>query len=61
MNAVTSKVSLQHSTGWAKNNPVYAMKSLQIFHNSYSEDYEISIDKSRDGFITYIAELKESD
>ena len=61
MNAVTSKVELEHSVGWAEANPTLAMKSLHNFHNSYNENYKISIDRSRSGFVTYIAELKESD
>lgn len=59
MSAVTSKVVLEHSTGWAENHPDYALKSIHNFHNSYSKDYEISIDTSRSGFIQYVAELKE--
>ena len=58
--ATVAQVKLEHNQGWAEDHPQFALKSLNKFIVKHSEDYDISVDTRRDGYITYIANVKEA-
>lgn len=56
--ATVAEVKLEHNQGWAEAYPEFALKSVNKFMSEYSGDYDITVDLSRDGYITYVAEIK---
>tara|TARA_R100000808_G_C2155495_1_gene168251 strand:- start:21230 stop:21445 length:216 start_codon:yes stop_codon:yes gene_type:complete len=56
--AVTAQVKLEHNLGWAVKNPQHAYNSVSVFLAEYAGNYNITVDTSRDGYITYIADIK---
>ena len=57
--AFLSEVRKTYSWGWILDHPDLATKSLHKFHTEYSQDYVITKDERRAGFVTYIATAKE--
>ena len=56
--AIVSSVKCEHNVGWAEKNPQLALNSVNRFLAKYAGDYDIDIDLSRDGYITYKAKIK---
>jgi UTP:GlnB (protein PII) uridylyltransferase len=52
-----SRKELEISTVWAKNYPHFFMKSLMKFHEETINMKQKRVDTTREGFITYIAEI----
>jgi hypothetical protein len=57
LEVVTSRKELEVSLGRANNYPDLFMKSLRKFHEDTRNMRSKRIDMSREGFVTYIAEM----
>lgn len=53
------KTSIEFNKVWIRENFELFSRRLFDFHKEYSESHDITVDESRNGFITYIAKLEK--